>query len=534
MDFVVAGTGGAGLTAAIVAHDLGARVLVVEKSAKVGGTYAYGTGLAWVPSSRNAREAGVADSVEAAATYVRTASAGRHDESHLMAFLERAPEAFAYLEEHAQVPFELIPDYPDFAAARPGGTSGGRYLSSPIFAMRDRVPAEWRALLANSAQYRDVPAAWKEIQAWGGFGSLGTWDWELLAQRVREECRGFGSATAGYLLAAALDRGIPILVGTEVAGLVRDADRITGVRLRDGAGERVVSTRRGVLLATGGYDANAELKRRLGSEPDTVPLGAHTVDGSGIMVACELGAAFAAMSGQMMSPVYRIPGEEDADGAAHRPFVREAALPGGIVVNRAGRRFCDEAFGAALSARMAEYDATSGYPNFPAFVVFDEAWKAKYPLGAVPPGVVPDWLPRGDTLEELAENVGIDPAGLVASVERFNAAAARGEDTEFGRGSTAYDRNLGDPDNVPNPCLRPLEPPLYALELRLGTAGTNSGLMTTADAEVVDVRGRPMTGLYAAGNSAANLVGGLFYNSGMANAKGITFAYLAARHALAR
>jgi 3-oxosteroid 1-dehydrogenase len=508
-------------------------VLVVEKGTAVGGTYAYGTGLAWVPSSRNARDAGVADSTEAAATYVRTASGGRHDESHLAAFLERAPEAFAYLEERAEVPFELIPDYPDFAAARPGGTSGGRYLSSPILAMRERLPAAWRPLLANSAQYRDVPAAWKEIQAWGGFGSLGTWDWDLLGRRVRDEYRGFGSATAGYLLAAALDRGIPILVGTEVSGLLRDAGRVTGARLRDGAGERVVHARRGVLLATGGYDANTELKRRLGSEPDTVPLGAHTVDGSGITVACELGAAFGAMSGQMMSPVYRIPGEQDADGAAYRPFVREGALPGAIIVNRTGRRFCDEAFGAAVSTRMARYDGAGGYPNFPAFVVFDAAWKAKYPLGAVAPGVVPDWLPRADTLEELAERVGVDPAGLVAGVERFNAAAARGEDPDFGRGATEYDRNLGDPDIGPNPCLRPLEPPYYALELRLGTAGTNSGLMTTADAEVVDVRGRPMPGLYAAGNSAANLVGGLFYNSGMANAKGITFAYLAARHALA-
>jgi succinate dehydrogenase/fumarate reductase flavoprotein subunit len=483
-------------------------VLVVEKGAQVGGTYAYGTGLAWVPGNRHAPESG-----EDAAAYVRSGSAGRLDEAHLTAFLRSAPGAFAYLEEEAGVPFELVPDYPDFSA---DGKAGGRYLSSPVLEMRTRLPAAWRPLLATSLQYRDLPAAWAEIQAWGGFGSLGRWDRQLLDERARGECRGFGSATAGYLLAAALDRGIAIAVGTAADALVREGERVAGIRLAD---ESVVSARLGVLLATGGYDANDVLKRRLGSEPDTVPLGAPTIDGSGLVMAWEVGAAFAALGGQMTSPVYRVPGE-----AGCRPLVREAALPGGIIVNRAGRRFCDEAFTAGVPAAMAAYDPSSGsHPNFPAFFVFDGAWKSKYPLGSVAPGEAPPWLPRADTLDGLAD--------LAATVDRFNRAAGEGHDPDFGRGSTAYDRNLGDPEAVPNPCLRPLEPPFYALELRLGSAGTNSGLVTTEHGQVVDVRGRPIAGLYAAGNTAANLVGGLFYNSGLANARGITFAYLGARHA---
>jgi predicted oxidoreductase len=166
--------------------------------------------------------------------------------------------------------------------------------------------------------------------------------------------------------------------------------------------------------------------------------------------------------------------------------------------------------------------------------VLDHRWKQEYPLGPAPRGVVPPWLARGETLRELAGEVGVDASGLVTTVDAFNTAAARGEDPAYGRGATAYARNLGDPEVRPNPCLRPLEPPYYALELRLGSAGTNSGLVTTSAGQVVDVRGRPIEGLYAAGNTAANLVGGLFYNSGLANARAITFGYLAARHAVAR
>jgi 3-oxosteroid 1-dehydrogenase len=535
VDVVVIGSGGAGLTAAIVAHDLGADVVVIEKAAQIGGTYAYSTGLVWVPNNTHMREAGIDDSVEEAASHVRELSAGEHDEDVLLSFLEHAPKAVEYLEERAGVPFEMVDKYPDYYAERTGGKREGRYLSSPVLRTAEALDDDWRAKLVVSPQYAGLPASWREIQQWGGFGSIATWDWEVLEQRLGEDWRAFGCATIGFMLKAVVERGIPVVLETAAVGLERDSDgRVSGVRVEDADGERVIGARRGVLLATGGYDHNDELKRRWDPNPVAIGLGAPTVDGSGVTIALEHGAAFALLDGQTLVPTYHIPGEESATGLLYRLFVRESSFPGGLIVNRQGKRFADESFYRSVCRGMAEFDAISqDYMNHPAYFVFDEEWKMKYPLASVVPGYVPDWLARGETAAELAERLGIDPDGFAATVDAFNATAATGDDPEFGRGTTFYARNNGDPQVTPNPCVRPLSGTLYGLEIRLGTAGTSAGLVTGPNAEVLSVRGAPIDGLYAAGNVAANLVEGLWYNSGTGNARGITFGYLAARHMFA-
>ncbi len=532
VDVVVVGSGGAGLTAAIVAHDLGAEVVVLEKAAQIGGTYAYSTGLVWVPCNSHMDDAGIDDSIEEAATHVRELSAGEHDEDVLLSFLEHAPEAVRYLEEHAGVPFEMVDHYPDYYAERAGGKREGRYLASPVLRASEALDDEWRAKLVVSPQYAGLPASWREIQEWGGFGSIGTWDWSALEQRLAEDWRAFGCATIGYMLKAVVDRGIPVLTETPALALERDAaGRVSGVRVQDGGGERTIGARRGVVLATGGYDHNDDLKRRWDPHPVAIGLGAPTVDGSGVTIALEQGAGFAVVDGQTVVPTYHIPGEESETGLLYRLFVRESSFPGGIIVNRQGKRFADESFYRSVCRGMSQFDAISqSYANHPAYFVFDEEWKMKYPLASVLPGYVPEWLARGSTAAELAAQLGVDPEGLTATIEAFNADAATGEDSAFGRGSTFYARNNGDPDVTPNPCVRPLAGTLYGIEIRLGTAGTAAGLVTGPNAEVLSVRGDPIPGLYAAGNVAANLVEGLWYNSGTGNARGITFGYLAARH----
>jgi 3-oxosteroid 1-dehydrogenase len=513
-DFVIVGSGGGGLSAALFARSLGATAVVVEKGARVGGTYAYSTGLVWVPANRQMLAAGLEDSAEEAGAHIRNLSGGRHDETVLQAFTRNAARAVAHLEDRCGVPFELPEAFPDYYSDAEGGKTAGRHLASPVFAAKEELGDSWAEKLANSPYYAMVPASWSEIQAWGGFGSLATWDWTKLGERIRADYRAFGSATMGYMLAAALRTGVEVETCTEAVSLSVSDGRVTGVRVRGPHGE-------------------AALKQRWDPHPMTVRLGAPTVDGSGLTMALERGAAMAMFEGQLLVPAYNIPGEEAGGEPLYRLFLREMQFPGGIVVNRAGNRFSDETFYRDMVREMAHLDPiTQTYPNYDGFFVFDGEWKQKYPLGPVMAGEVPEWLAAGGELGELARQIGVDPEGLVATVERFNSSAARGEDPEFHRGSTPHGRNGGDPEVTPNPCVRPLRPPFYALPVYLGTAGTSSGLVITPNAQVMHVRGEPLEGLYAAGNVAANLAEGLFYNGGISNAKAITFAYLAVHHAM--
>jgi 3-oxosteroid 1-dehydrogenase len=529
-DVVVVGAGGAGLTAAIAAHDAGARAVVLEKSAYVGGTFAYSTGLTWVPGNHHMAAEGLADSVEEALRYIEPRTSGRHSPDVLHAFLDRAPEVIAYLEREADVPFEIVPNYPDEQAEEPGGRSHGRYLASPVFAARQELDEHWGETLVRSPNYSGLPASWREIQQWGGFGSIAAWDWQLLAGRVLEDVRGFGMSTAGYLLKAALARGIDIRTDTAAVRLVREGGRVAGVVVADGS---TVEARCGVVLAAGSYDTNETLKRDLEPHPPTVTLGAPTVDGSGLLMAFEIGARFALLGGQLLVPAYHVEGEETETGPVYRMLAREPGLPGGVIVNRAGNRFCDESTITELRRALAALDPhTRTYPNHPAYFVFDRQWKERYPLGPIMPGDLPDWLPHGDTPRALATSLGIDPEGLERTLELFNRDAASGTDTAFGRGETPFSRANGDPSVSPNPCVRPLEPPLYAIELRAGTVGVNGGLVIDGRGRVQDVHGETIPGLYAAGNTAANQIGGLWYNAGLMNARGMTFGYLGARDAV--
>jgi succinate dehydrogenase/fumarate reductase flavoprotein subunit len=528
-ELVVVGAGGAGLTAAIAAHDAGASVVVLEKSSYVGGTFAYSTGLTWIPNNHHMREEGADDSSAEALRYIVPRTSGRHDEAVLETFVGRGPDVIAYLEREG-VPFEIVPGYPDEQADEPGGRTHGRYLSSPVFAAAAELDAEWREILVRSPNYSGLPASWREIQGWGGFGSIANWNWELLAGRVRDDVRAFGMSTAGYLLKAARARGIEIRLDTAAVSLLTDRGRVIGVT--DSRGEEVRASR-GVVLSTGSYDNDPTFKRNLEPHPPTVSLGAPTVDGSGLVMALELGAQFALLGGQLLTPAYHVEGEETDAGPVYRMLAREPGFPGSVIVNRNGERFCDESTITELRRALALLDPhTRSYPNHPAFFVFDQRWKDRYPLGPIMPGETPEWLSRADTASELARLIGVDEKRFETTLTTFNEGAAVGTDESFGRGESKFSRAHGDPEVTPNPCLRPLEPPLYALDVCVGIVGTNGGLVIDGTGAVQSVRGESIPGLYAAGNAAANLVGGLWYNAGMMNARGMIFGFVGARAAL--
>lgn len=522
-DIVVVGAGGGGMAAAIAAREAGGTVCVVEAGDKVGGTYSYSTGLVWMPGSSVARADGVEDSLAEAERHILLHSGGRADPGVLRVYLEKGPRIIDFLAEKS-VPLDWIRNYPDYYAELPGGKTEGRYLSSPVFDP-ETLPEEWRERLLESPYYTHLPISWREIQDWGGYGTAGSWDQALLAKRREKRIRGFGGATAGYLLKAALAAGVEFRLETEVLDLIPGAGgSIVGVTTRDGA----IRASRGVILACGGYEQNLELQHKFDGHAPAIPLTLPTVKGNLITAAIAAGAQFVNMGGQLLAPVFR------GDDGAPAFVAREISLPGGIVVNSEGRRFCDDSFYWSLGVGMGRFDPSScAYANMPSYLVFDQQWKDTYRLAKLAPGATADWLVRGETPEELAQRLGIkDTAVLRQTIDRYNQSASRGEDPEWNRGAKAYSRNSGDPENRPNPCVRDLRGPLYAVRIELGTMGTLSGLSVNADAQVLSADGVGMPGLYACGNAMANLVEGLWYTSGTSNARGLVFGVLSARHAM--
>jgi hypothetical protein len=293
-------------------------------------------------------------------------------------------------------------------------------------------------------------------------------------------------------------------------------------------GDNEVRARRAVILASGGYEQDIDRQRMFDTHHPAVPLTYAGVKGGPMAAAMGVGAQFVNMGGQLLAPVYR--GKDNALNFA----AREISLPGGFVVNRSGLRFSNDAFYWSLAVGMGRFDPVDcSFSNMPAFLIFDQQWKDTYRLGAIAPGASADWLSKADTAEELGKRLGLaDGNALAQTIANFNGPAARGEDPAWHRGDKAYARNNGDATVTPNPCVRPLTPPYYGLQLELGTMGSLSGLNVDADGRVLHAEGGSIPGLYACGNAMANLVEGLWYTSGVSNGRGLVFGVLAARHAI--
>jgi 3-oxosteroid 1-dehydrogenase len=293
-----------------------------------------------------------------------------------------------------------------------------------------------------------------------------------------------------------------------------------------------------VVIAVSGYERNHDLAKTLSNVLDPVSMVMGTVDGAHFRLAGSLGARIARVPDPANLGIH-MPGEEHDNGAplwrGSLPFL---GLPHTIVINRAGKRFANEAFYRSVYYAVDAIDgATQTHPNFPCWVVFDSQARAKYPFGTAMPGQeLPEGLAvKAHTLAELAKRVNVDPKGLQRTVEDFNRYADAGEDPEYGRGSFPWGAAMaGDLNHKPNPNLGALrEGPYYAVELkRMGGGGiTGAGLLADSHCRVIGWDDKPIDGLYVAGNSMARLDTGAMMQSGISNARGMTHGYLTGRHA---
>ncbi len=539
VDWVSVGSGLGGVCSAIAAHDRGARCVILEKAPRLGGLSGFGGGEVFVPNNHKMRELGIEDSDAAGRRYLEFLAAGFADPVLMDRLLATCKEAILYFEREAGVAWIAVEGLPDYYYPKvEGAHPGGRYLTVDLF--DGASLGEWQRKTYPMTPHVPPGALHREMYAWGGLAKVTKWDYALIGRRLAEDRRSFGPGLMGYFVkAAVVDRGIPAYVETPARELVADErGAVLGVRAEREGADFFVRARRGVVLAVGGYDHNRELACQFEGMPDWNSAAPPYLHGDHLVMAAELGAALAAVppANLAMFYGYHIPGEE-SDGEPLYRASWECGVPHAIWVNRRGERFCDESSYKDYQPRLRQWDGqTQSMPNLPPFLIFDQSYRDRYPLGSFMPGQpLPDELVvQADTPRELAAKLGIDPDGLERTLERFNEHARRGEDPDFARGSFAWSvRLVGDLD-YPNPNLGPLEkPPYYGVRLVPVSVGINShGLETDANARVVHVRGHPIPGLYAVGNSAALRDLGAGYQSGTSNMRAITWGYIAGRHAM--
>ncbi len=529
-DVVVLGTGAAGLVAALAARAEGASVVVLEKTDKVGGTTAVSGGVVWVPG--NPRQA-TPDDVEAAIGYVASLTDGRAPRDLVETWVRTAPEMLAFVERATKVRFSALERYPDYHPERPGGRTGGRSLDPGLFCTE--ALGAWKERLRKSSTFGATAMTIAEATEWGVFAKPLALPFELLAKRLKEGWVCYGAALVGFLLEACIAEGIEPRLDTRADELVVEAGRVVGVRATSGGKPLAVHARRGVILATGGFEWDAELVSRFLGGPLSAPNSPPAMRGDGLRMAMAVGADLGNMTEAWWCPSLVVPGETYDGEQLFRGDFAMRSLPHSIVVNRAGARFVNEAqnYNDLMKPFFAFDPRAYDRPNLPAYVVVDQQFRDRYMFVTLVPGQrTPAWVPTAPTLAELAAKLGVDAAGLEATVARFNDFAREGRDADFGRGASAYDHFYGDPAHAPNPNLGTLEkPPFYALEVQPGALGTKGGPRTDADGRVLHVSGAPIAGLYAAGNVMAGVTGAGYPGAGSTISVGMTWGLRAARHA---
>ncbi|MFG0531983.1 FAD-dependent oxidoreductase [Pseudomonas sp. yb_2] len=548
-DVLVIGAGAGGLATAITAKKLGLDVIVIEKEACFGGTTAFSGGVLWVPGTRH----GSNDSQAAAMTYLRNETGACFDAAGVEAFLRYAPQMVEFFERETAVKF--VPTlYPDYHPQVEGGVDVGRSILAAPYDIRGLGPDMARlrpplktitfiGMMFNSSN-ADLKHFFNVTRSLTSFAYVAkrllTHLKELALYRRGTQVTS-GNALAARLVRSALDLGIPILTGTPARQLLREGARVVGAMTGQAGSEQRIEARRGVVLACGGFSHDLQRLRqayphvrRGGEHFSPVPAG-NTGDGARMAEALGAKVDICLQAPAAWMPVSKVP----VGGGRHIafPHLLDRYKPGVIGVLRSGQRFTNES-NAYHDVGAALIEACSDQAETAMWLVCDRRTLAKYGLGFAKPAPMPlgpllrnGYLLKGQTLAELAGKAGIDAQGLEQTVREYNLGAVHGEDRQFGRGSTSFNRYLADPQQQPNPCVAPVgEGPYFAVKVIMGDLGTFDGLRTRVTGEVLAADGQVIDGLYAVGNDRASIMGGNYPGAGITLGPIMTFAYITGRH----
>lgn len=545
-DVLVVGSGAAGLAAAVTAAQRGARVVLAEKASVIGGTTAWSGGWIWAPCNPVAHRAGITEDPAEPRRYLEAVQGNHFNPTLVDAFLTAAPQMVEFFETHTALHFDCGAKIPDTYSPLPGAGMGGRSVIAqpydgralgPDIALLRKPLAEtsfWGMTIQAGPDLRAFLTATRSLPAAIHVAKrLGRHLYDLALHGRGMQLRN-GNALVARLLRSALDLKVDIRVAHPVSSLTMDGPTVTGATLTGPHGPVTVQAT-ATILAAGGYPQDLQRRATTFPDPDhhrTLAVAEATGDG------LRLGEQAGGQQTQALAapgawcPVSHVLWPDGREGTF--PHIIDRGKPGVIGVLADGNRFTNEGLGYHDYVLAMQANGASE-----SWLVCDHRFLRRYGLGIVRPAPVPPgpwiksgYLKTGATPRALAQECGIDPAGLAATLDRFNTHAAQGEDPEFRRGSTPYMRLQGDPDQQPNPCLAPItRAPYYAVKVVPGSFGTFAGLRTDGHARVLDAMDKPIPGLYAAGTDMASVMGGHYPAGGINLGPALTFGFIAGRHA---
>ncbi|MET9200020.1 3-oxosteroid 1-dehydrogenase [Gordonia sp. NPDC003585] len=542
-DVIVVGAGAAGMSAAITAANKGLRTVLIEKSPYWGGSTSRSGGGVWIPNNSVLKRDGVEDTPDKAREYVHAIIGEHAPADRIDAYIDRGPEALDFLMAHAPLDLEWVKNYSDYYPEAPGGRLGGRSIEPRPFDAR-RLGDDLKTL---HPQYTKAPLNMVVLQSdyrWlnigmrhpKGIGRMG----KVAARFFWSRSRGkkniaMGAALAAELLLGVRSAGVPIRFDTGLKDLVTENGRVTGVIAESDGAEVTIRARRGVILACGGFEHNAEMRKKyqrdpIGSEWTT---GATSNTGDGINAGLKIGAAVSHMDDAWWGPTIPLP---------RGPWfaLSERSVPGTFIVDMAGKRFMNESLPYVEAVHQmygGEFGQGDGPgEHVPAWMVFDQRCRNRYLFAGINARqpLPKKWFESGvvvkaGSIAELAEKIGVPADALKATTDRFNGFAKTGTDEDFHRGASGYDHYYGDITNKPNPSLGAVDKaPFYAVKMVPGDLGTKGGIDADASGRALRADGSVIDGLYAAGNTSAPVMGHTYAGPGATIGPALVFGYLAA------
>ena len=555
-DVIVVGSGNGALTAALCSHDGGAKTLVIEKSSQFGGTSATSGGGVWIPNNRYAKAENVDDSDQDARNYINSVSPeGMIKDELIETYISEGPRMIDYLHENSQVKYRNLAHYPDYFPDNTGGKEGNRSMEpEPIFGtelgddlgkLREQHPQ-------TAFTMGPINMNFTQVEGQLLLGALPGWKTQFaklftkyildFAMRLKwgwkDRRLTMGNAGIARLILSLKDRKVDLWTLTAMTDLVDENGKVIGIKATKDGSSISIKANKGVILAAGGFERDQDLRDKYLPKPSNAEWSAANIHNTGdaLKAALKLGADTHQMDTGWWSTTMKVPGQEKGWLS-----MVDKSMPGNYTVNKNGERFSNESqnYVSFVNDMFAKFD--EGNPCAPCYMIFDSNFRKNRPCGPLLQGSMqpdsavpkewwtPSFLSKGETLEELAEIVGIDPDGLRATQAKVNGYAVTGKDLELQRGDSAYDRYYGDPSVTPNPCLAPLkEGPFYCMVLYPGEMGTAGGLVIDTHARVLKQDGQPIAGLYACGNVTTALLP-TYPGPGSTLGPAMTFGYLAAK-----
>jgi 3-oxosteroid 1-dehydrogenase len=539
VDVVVVGAGGAGMTAALAAKSHGLETVLLEKSAYFGGSTARSGGGVWLPGNRALQDAGQADDPEVSKLYLDSIVGDDVPKVRRDTYIDRGSEVMDFIHDQTPVRFTWVPQYSDYHPEQPGGRQAGRscepipldarFLGDELERLHPQYTKAPANLIVTQADFRKISLGLRSLR--GPLTMIKVVVKRIISGLLGRKMFAMGNAIAIGLRKGLIDADVPVHYETELTDLLIEDGRVGGVKVLHDGQEATVRARRGVILGSGGFERNLEMREKYQPQPTSVDwtTGSQFNTGGGILAGIAAGAQTDLLDDAWWGPTIPLPSG---------PWfcLAERNLPGSIIVNQAGERFMNEALPYVEAVHEIYKGEATGVGHVPAWMVIDQRYRNRYLFaGLSPRQPFPGrWFKEGvikkaPTLAELAAEIDVPTATLEATVARFNGFAATGVDEDFHRGESAYDKYYSDPSVKPNPSLHVIDrAPFYAVKIVPGDLGTKGGLVTDERARVLRPDGSVIEGLYAAGNVSSAVMGRTYAGPGATIGPALAFGYLAA------